>query len=440
MAELVNLPGIRTPFAAGLSWRHSDAKPTHRELREVALTDGRWGMVRTSASGHFQVGSCDTVEGAKTPKGIRPLAAVVADHHREPWMGLYPLENGRYWYIAVRDGGAVISGGDRIGTFDELMRVRDEHASKMGPWNEVNGTLADLVEMVSATPRQPPLKDLNRHPWLPVAYAGAAVLTLGVGLGIYEYQQASDLEQVRAVRKARAAAADASRKASADAEARILPWTREPMTDEVLDACGRAWAMQPLTRGKGGWALSAWHCVSARNGITINTNWNNVGGLAADAPGQLDISGITSKDTVSLPVAFGSPSAHALGNELARRAVWTLAEQNAITLKLTDAPATPGLPGVVPETAKPWLAMPAQMSLAMPPWTPGLDTQFGDIPGLRVHSIDLVLATGNWAIDSTLYAMRPAGATEAPVAGVGPQAAPRPMRSAHKTKTTEKPA
>lgn len=423
MAELVTLPGIKTQFAAGLSWRHADKKPTSKELRDIGLGEGRWGMVRTSASGHFQVGSCDAVEGAKSPKGVRPLAALVADHHREPWMGLFPLGDGRYWYIAVRDGGEVITGGDRIGSFDECMRVRDEHANRFGEWNEVPCKFEDLVEIVGVTARQPGLRDLTVRPWVPVLYMGGLIAVLGGCLGFYVHLQDEDAREAQAAAKARRLAVEAAQQATVVAASRVLPWTREPMASETLEACHRAWAAQRLVEGEGAWTLVGWHCLVEPAAVTIKTTWTitdalakdvaNTGGLAKDAPGQLDPTGSNSNDSVTLPVRFGRPSPHALGDEEARRGIWTISQSNALKLTLAPDGGTPTLPGAPANEPAPWLVWSSKFAMDMPPWTDGLAAEFAGLPGFRVHSIDLTLPSGQWTMNSTLYSLRPAVAQAA---------------------------
>lgn len=412
MADLVILPGVKGQFAAGLSWRHADSKPTSKQLREIALEEGRWGMKRTTAAGHHQVGTCDAVDGVKSPKGIRPLAAIVADHHQEPWMGLFPLEGGRYWYIAVRDGGEVIPGGDLIGTMDELMKVRDEHA-RLGQWSEVNGTLDDLVDMVRSTQKQRTLKDLTLRPWVPVAWSASLLSIVGAGLFGYLYLQNRQVEEARQAQLERERAVAAARKAKADADAHVLPWTREPMVQASLNACREAWSSQPLAQG--GWALAGWHCMISQQGITINADWSRDGGVAADAPGTPGADANTSSQSRQIAVAFGTPSPLAKPDDEATRAIWTLAQTNGLNLKLNVPNAKPVLPGAADEKrtmSNVWDANHADFTLIAPPWMNGLDVQLDALPGLRIKTIDWTMKSQRWVMGATMYSLHiPAIAT-----------------------------
>lgn len=405
MAELVILPGVKNQFAAGLSWRHSDSKPTSKQLREIALDEGRWGIRRTTASGHHQVGTCDSVDGAKTPKGVRPLAAIVADHHKEPWMGLFPLEGGRYWYIAVRDGGEVIPGGDLIGTMDELMKVRDEHA-RLGQWNEVNGTIEDLVDMVRSTPVQRALKDLHRRPWVPVVFSAGLLSIVGIGVSGALYVQHQHEEQARQLQLQRARAIAAARKATADAEAHILPWTREPMAREAIDACQQAWAVQSLAQN--GWPLAGWHCLISQKGVVVNADWLRDGGVADDAPGTLGPDANTSSQSQQIAVAFSTPSSLAKPEDEAKRAIWTIAQETGVDLKLAAPLVQPILPGATPDRSQVsnvWSANHADFTSIAPPWMNGVDAQLGDLPGLRINTIDWTMKTQQWITRGTLYSL-----------------------------------
>lgn len=410
LAQLISLPGIKTPFAVGLSWRHVDHKPSSGELRQIALQEGQWGMLRTTALTHYQVGTCDGVEGAKSPKGIRSLAALLADHHREPWMGLYPLSDGTdglYWYIAVRDGGEIYPGGDRVGTIDELMLIRNEH-QRVGPWNEYNGTFNELLNMVEEMPMQSGMRDLTVRPWLTATYIGGLALVLILIAAAWLHYQDQQAQRAREIAQARQKAIEAAHKAKADAEARVLPWTREPQAAVLLDTCHRSWAEQALVDPISGWELADWHCNVITGGAAINRHWISDGANAANAPGRIGPLGTDSNDSRGLSLAYPTPSSLALSDDEARRAVWSFAQSYALDLKIGDDNAQTQ-PGETAELAaeRVWQTRMADFIMDLPPWTDGVRDGFDSLPGLRVRSVDWVAQTGKWSVHATLYTLRP---------------------------------
>lgn len=403
MAQLIEIPGIKGQFAVGLDWRVEDSIPGSAKLRTSSFNRGRWGVVRKTDAGAIQVGNCVPIAGLDNPAKVRALAAIVAEHRPEPWLGLYRLPDGRFWLVAVRDRGAVIPNGDRIGTMAEIEQFLKQHRA-IGKWDEISPDVEELADVIRATTKQLVLSDFQRRAWVPVAIGAGALasITLLAGaLWIYQQHQAEE-EHERQLQHD--AAIRAAAQARNDAEAKVLPWTRLPMPAASLRACAAAWDRQSLSRD--GWVLSAWHCDIGPQMLTVRTDWSDAGGLARNAPGTLATDAKTSTDSNSVPFSYASPSASALPDVNAVREIWTLAQLYALDLTWNAAPAVAALPGTQPTAnPTPWSTAPATFASAAPPWTNGLPAAFDNMPGLRLSTVEWI-ATGGWKTASTLYSMR----------------------------------
>ncbi|MDR5791732.1 type 4b pilus protein PilO2 [Caballeronia sp. LP003] len=399
MTEIVTLPGVKHTFAVGLSWRHEDAVPKPKQLRALSLDEGRWGLIRKSNSDAIQVGFCDPIIG-KNPGKLRSLAAVVADHHPQPWMGLYKLADDRYWYIAVRDGHAIIPGGDQVGTFEEMAKVRESHL-QYGQWHEVEGTVEDLVEMALLTPRMVALRDMQVSPYRSSAILGLSVFGVGlVGLlALSGYQHYAERRALEEQEK------NGSKYQRVQAPP-PKPWTQEPMPSAVFIACHQAWSIQPLAAS--GWTLGTWDCQATKNAVTVTATWDRDGGIAADAPGSLAADGNSATSTKQYIVAFDPPAVAALDEPTGRRAIWSLAQASALDLQIgSAAPTASNLPGAAATQTPvvPWTSVPAKFKFAAPPWAT-LGSAFDSVDGLRVSAVSWSASTPLWVTTATLYSMR----------------------------------
>lgn len=406
-AQTLQIPGIKGEFVVGMSWRHEDMVPKRRYLRELSMQVGRWGLVRRTSAGTIQVGLCEPIEG-RSPNKLKSLAAVVADAKPNPWMGFYEISPGIYWYIAVRDGQEVIPQGDQVGTVDDLMHIRDLHLS-YGGWTEVEGTLADLAEIVQSVQKHPRLSDLQARPWIaPLATVAGSVIVGAAGLTAWKHHEQT-VELARQAALAKQRAAEAALHAQKPSIPQVLPWTLLPSASEVFAACGEAWHDQVL--GQRGWALSAWTCQTQATGVAISTSWSNDGGVAQDAPGRLGIGAQTAADSGSRPVSFSAGDTRILDTESANREIWTLAQSYGMHLVITAQQSKPAtsLPGATvgaPQvSADPWAKTEVNFDLPAAPFAFGLGSPFDSVPGLRVSSVNW--DGKNWVLKGTLYAMHP---------------------------------
>ncbi|SCU77596.1 putative component of type II secretion apparatus [Cupriavidus necator] len=403
MAEILSFPGLKGGFAIGLSWQHEEEQPSKSILRARALELGRnmrWGVVHKSAEGAVQSGFCEAIAGTK-PAGLKPLAAIVAGQHRQPWMGLFHLHGSQYWYIAVRQGHAVIAGGDRVGSLEELAALRERHRA-LGEWTEVEGTLRDLANMARASKGVSVLRDVLSGPWKSAAYPVAAVAGVAALLagGWYWYDQKQEAEREAQLMRQRAIAA--AQRANEAARQQALPWVDEATPTAFLQACRRSWNRQALADA--GWTLATWRCRSATpTTLTIETNWKRDGGVAANAPGVLSADGNQATATANVPAAF-LPSSRAVSVTAdAQRSMWTYAQGNGVGLQLTMPPALLPADGKTP--VDPWLAMTADIGFGAPPWL-GAGEGLDGVVGLRLTGVSYEAAAQAWKGTGKLYAMR----------------------------------
>lgn len=415
MADILTLPGAGA-FAIGLSWWHEGKYQGPRPSLEALRKRSRdmrqqWGVVRKTGADTFQTGVCTSIAGVKSPTTVRPLAAIIADahqQHQQPWNGLYQIDESRYWYIAVRDTNSIIQEGDLIGTREQLERVRERHRHEMGEWTEYDGTVEDLARIVRAMPKLPDaLRDLNASNWKPKAAGAAVGVLIAAGAVGYWIWHDRRMEAERLAALARQRAELAAHAAQRDAQAKIPPWTLQPMSADVFDACAQAWHGQDLARK--GWLLVTWRCKAQLRAITIDVSWSRQGGLAVDAPGTLTQDGQSSNSSMSIPTAFSTPDAEVLADDDAHRMAWTLAQAHGMTLQLRSIPTPQPMPGSSGANKDappdPWLGAPADFTLPYAPWL-GLSKPFAMVPALRITELAYDAKKGQWNANGTIYGLR----------------------------------
>jgi hypothetical protein len=414
MAHVLTLPGVKGMFALGMSWRHEETVPKPKVLRELAADMGRWGTVYTASGGGVQVGFSHPIEGLKSPGKAVSLAAAVADEFTQPGRGIFKLAHDLYWYVAVRDGQEILNDGDVVGNADHVARVWQEH-DRLQPWaTELTDKPLDIIaDAVSAKRKLARLRDLSYDP--SKLYVGAGVIGLlgliAAGVAGYVHHQREEALMQKQVAAARAAAAAAQ--AAADAKASILPWASLPLPHDVFGLCQSQWGQQALSVK--GWAMQAWTCTASAAGISIETKWRRAGGVANDAPGNLDSSGETSTQLTFRAGTYSGLNRDALTGEAAPRAMYTLAQTYGVRLQLTPPPVmvpkeTPDAPTASPPL--PWLSYPVAMDLNAPPWLEIGTAPFDQVTGLRIASVRYDVDKRSWTTGGDLYAMREAVATD----------------------------
>lgn len=403
MADVLSFPGLKGGFAIGLSWQHEEAQPSKGALRTRALELGRnvrWCAIHESAEGAIQSGFCEAISGAK-PADLKPLAAIVAGQHRQPWMGLFHLRGNLYWYVAVRQGHAVIAGGDRVGTLEEIRPIRERHRA-LGDWTEIEGTMRDLAAMARASKGVSVMRDALTGPLKSNSYtiaAVAGVMALIAG-GWYWFDQQQEAEREAQLMRQRAVTA--AQLVNEAARQQAAPWVEVAAPLDFMRACRRAW--DRLRLSETGWALAGWRCKPATStALTIETTWMRAGGVADDAPGALSADGNLATETASAPAAFLPSSRAVVSSVDAQRAMWTYAQVNGLGMQLTMPPALLPADGKTP--VDPWLVMSADIGFGAPPWL-GPGEGIEAVAGLRLTEISYEAANQTWKGTAKLYAMR----------------------------------
>jgi hypothetical protein len=135
-------------YYAGLSWQTLSATDNIKERLKEFGSSGYY-CIRNIA-GLINLGYSDELDSDIKYKKLLSLASSLADAKKEPWMGVFNIGDGLYWYIAVRDNQAVIPDADIIGTKEEIDKVFEEHVS-IGDWESIieNGNLGDIKELLT---------------------------------------------------------------------------------------------------------------------------------------------------------------------------------------------------------------------------------------------------------------------------------------------------
>lgn len=403
MAETLTLPNSNSLYAIGLTWRHEDAIPKAKTLRSLAAGLGSWGAVCRTSAGHVQAGFCEPLPGVVPAAKVRPLAATVADAIRAPWLGLFDLEDGRYWLVAVRDGNAIIPDGDVVGTRDQLERIRMRHRELPGWTEEPEGGLADIARLVDTGIQQPVLRDLLASRLKPVLYATFALLMGAAAIGAYTAWRIHQQHLEQEAQELRARVLALAVQAKNGASLNIKPWTQAPMPSQVIAACADAWAGQPIARA--GWTLAQWGCSADVHGMTIDVTWSALGGLASDAPGTLSADAKSSTQSYAVERQFPAAASDVQDDVAARRAAWTFAQTHAMSLDLKQSALPVSLPGATAQPSQVPLpdSLSAIFAMAAPPWLMDGARMDDDVPGLRIERISYDQPRDIWSVSGTVY-------------------------------------
>ncbi|MCR1769766.1 type 4b pilus protein PilO2 [Burkholderia glumae] len=400
MIEILTLPGSDTRYAIGLSWQTRAEAPKAAELRALAKQRGRYGVV-DERDMDWQAGFGRLDRGIKLrsiypfSRGAspQPLALVIAQQFKRPWLGLFDLGNDRFWLVGVRGHQQIVPGTDRVGPRDALLAQRDALLPAEA-WEHVTGTPADLVRWVAMADAVPPLRDLTvsltpyTRAMYGIAASGAVYLAVQWWPATWYPNRPSPPPVV------------------------VLPWTLAPAPSRVIAGCQHAWNLTNLARN--GWAVTDWACRPTAASVEVTLAWVSAGGVANDAPGTLTDEA-HSTEIITFPTALPASTAPIATRESAQRAIWTLAQREGWSLSLQDAPpAIATLPASAashlssePSPAPTWQARQANWSMAASPWH-AVGDGFDVVPGLRLaviawHNTGIQAGAAPWSVAGTLY-------------------------------------
>ena len=143
--RIINIAG--KSYYAGLSWQTlSTADNIKEKIKEFK---SGYYCVRNLA-GMINIGHSEDLDDGKYKK-LYSLASNVANVKKEPWLGVFRIEDNLYWLIAVRDNQAIIPDGDVLGTKEEIDKIFAETIS-IGDWDSIieEGTLEDLKSLLTS--------------------------------------------------------------------------------------------------------------------------------------------------------------------------------------------------------------------------------------------------------------------------------------------------
>lgn len=389
MARIITLGGRQ--WVAGLDWNSYSEKPDRMDLETFAETHSYdWVAVRTSET-VIQAGFCAPIDGIKRPRRLPSLAAFLADSHEQPWIGIYQISEGLWWYIAVRDGHAILPDGDIIGGRDEISQIRVAH-SGFGDWNYLEGTVDDLIERIKTIKARPTnLKSIKyRGPTVIQLACSAFAATAIVGTCAYFwYQNQMAIEKEKEIAAARVRAQLAAGEKIQPVKSPLL---ESPEPNPWLKSCKNVVYGLPLSAF--GWSIDKITCESS---IALVTWKRQLGATVESRPegivsddGEIIVQTIQ-LETVSNALDDNSIEIH---SALLKLRGWAQSADITLTVK-NDAQALPGA-----ESADPHKAIPQQrfsMDMKVSPF--GLD--FSSIPGLRIKSIQSI--NDFWHVEGVVY-------------------------------------
>lgn len=395
MARIVKIG--KRQWLAGMYWNSFEAAPNKAELKETAQSlDADWVAIRVNESA-VQVGFTAPIQGIKHPANLYSLAAKLADSHEQPWLGIFQIDHNTWWYIAVRDGHAILPEGDIIGTKEEILAARDRH-SGYTDWNYIEGdfdALSQLVSQIDA--KATAVKSLTGFPVPLRSMIITSIVSIALlGGGYYWWTEQQKIEaqaKAQAIAKMRAQLA-----AGQPVTATPSPLISTPNPNEWLRACNQIIATIPLS--KFGWKLDTVSC----NTSNVIANWTrNEGATVARKPdGVLNITGDKIEQTLPLEDldTQGQDNAISLADAKLQYRAWAQAAGFSL-LMLEAAPPAPLLPGAAQETLKKMMNEPAKIDFKLEVPVSPFALDLNAIPGLRMT--ELKSTETAWKLEGVLY-------------------------------------
>lgn len=380
-------------WLAGMTWASYEDAPNKEELSEDAeRLNSTWAAVRLGED-CIQGGFCAAIDGHKGSK-LYSLAAMLADSRKQPWLGIFKINEELWWYVAVRDGHAILPDGDVLGGREEIYAARERH-SGYTDWNYVEGDtklLEDLINEIADKPTR--VKSLKGNPATPKLLASAALVLGAVGIGVHFWS-----EHLQAVKQQEAMArmrAQLAQSAPTVAPLPPSPATTLPIANDFIRACGDAVLDLPISQF--GWGMESVSCAPTSASVV----WTRMEGATVDYRPNGDLSTDGEKVTEAIPLSLAQQSSDdrvPLAEALERMRAWSQAAGFALSMTIAVPSINPsGLPGAAPEAAPP---PPPQASVTIPVSVSPFELDLSDIPGLRITGVKM-MASG-WELTGTLY-------------------------------------
>lgn len=377
-------------WVAGLTWRSFADRPTLAERRQDAKELGaEWVALRNTAQ-VIQAGFCGVVDERK-PRRLYSLAAAIAESQRQPWLGTYKLADDLWWYVAVRDGQAILPDGDVIGSQAAVQEARHRHEN-FADWNFVEGTLEDLLPILSSS-RGPdelvPLRSVEPiSPWrIATPIVAAILVSLGGAWLWHRHVEAEQRARLAAIAEERARIL-AEQKASS-------PLVSTPTPDRWLAACASVIGSVPIAEQ--GWTVSAVSCGAT----AVSIGWKRQPAATVLQRPQGALSSDGNNIDQSIPLgSLRSGHDKARGLQAGDAVLYGLLQPLNIQVRISAPPVPPGLPGAQAGSAAKPPPIPSQSVNFKLPISPfGVD--FNQVPGLRLSF--LKRTKSGWDIQGMLY-------------------------------------
>lgn len=378
----------KTKWLTGLAWRSFEDAPKKIDIKSDAeQLNATWYATRIGESS-IQCGFGNPPTGHKGgPNGLYSLAAMLADSEQQPWLGIFKLEEGLWWYIAVRDGHAILPDGDLVGNEEFILAARERHAG-YADWNYIEGGIQDLANRInSIKAKKTPVRSLTGGNYSPATIGLSAAIIVGTIAGYLWWQHQGQLAI-----QARQAAMAKMRLAMANQQPAPLPspLLSTPNASAWLSACRNVIDKTPLSVN--GWLLSNSTCETK----AVTLLWKRGGGATvATKPDGEPTDNNTVVTTIPLSVENGINDAIDLAQ--AKTLLVASLQKSGIDLQINQMPVAPVLPG---QTSAPVAVAQAQLPFSF-------DTSISifalnmQIPGLRLNKITTT-ATG-WHAEGVLY-------------------------------------
>lgn len=396
MTQIVSINGRQ--WVLGMDWRSFDAAPALDELKlDAEDFNADWYALRLKDES-IQAGYCKPLDNLLYPKKLFSLGALLADSEEQPWLGIFKIADNLWWYIAVRDGHAILPDGDVVGTEDDVYKARENHSGLAG-WNFVEGNIEELAQLIKTIEKKPiKLKSFTYNGF---SFKKKLLLLVGVigivvsGIVGWQYQQQANLE-------ARQVAMEKMRVEIAKNAAGLQPnlaLLNMASPNVWLRSCSNIIDVIPLS--KDGWVLKDLMC--ANHSVTVH--WNRAEG--ATVGGRPD--GVVSADGESVDQTIQTQlEEHSVDERInlpeASLALRAWSQKLKATLLFSSfAPIeSKTLPGTTADKVNraPSIEVPMQsfkMSLLVSPFS----LNWNDLQGLRLKSLQSTEA--GWEVEGVVY-------------------------------------
>lgn len=372
--------------------------------------DAPWYGLR-SGEGAIQAGFCPDVAGERV-RGSFPMAAAIADVKPQPWLGVFRLADDLWWYIAVRDGNAILPDGDVVGTEAEILAARERH-SGFDDWQYLEGgpdELSSLLDQARKLRRTGQLRRTDSQSLTPYLISIAAIVVAGAAWWVH-----------RAVTETHMPVAFAQRMAPHPAAPPA--WLATPPPSALLDACVHSVDTIPLSVD--GWRLTQVHCALHARTASASATWVRTNGasVASRPKGILALDGNHVSEPMPLTLPNGAGSQTVLVQSRAVNRFWTVIQEFDLRARLSAATAVAPLPGTTRALA------PAAQGLRVSITFDGRPAHIGgaldSVRGLRITNVHYH-ADNQWSASGTLHVRAPTLAAQNAKAAVAPLAGVRP--------------